>query len=181
MEFSMFNNLSYLKKGTVIQRRTYSLLKEYQVFEKLVLFNPILIGTIPIDISTPSSDLDIACEVYDLNKFEQILKKSFGNHKDYRFKLKTIHGKDVGIANFKIADQAIEIYGESCSVFEQNGYRHMIVEHQILNHYGSDFKRKILELKSSGWKTEPAFAELLNLDGDPYTSLLSYTIENDEN
>ena len=51
----------------------------------------------------------------------------------------------------------------------------MIIEHHILQQEGEDFKRKVVALKESGMKTEPAFAQLLGLDGDPYLALLEYT------
>ena len=33
-------------------------------------------------------------------------------------------------------------------------------------------KSKVIELKQSGQKTEPAFAALLQLQGDPYAAML---------
>lgn len=48
----------------------------------------------------------------------------------------------------------------------------MLVEHQILAQKGKDFRAKIIDLKKMGIKTEPAFAQLLGLQGDPYKSLL---------
>ncbi|WP_343330978.1 DUF4269 domain-containing protein [Polaribacter staleyi] len=54
----------------------------------------------------------------------------------------------------------------------QNAYRHMIVENKILKEKGFEFKQSIKKLKSNGTKTEPAFAKLLGLEGNPYTELL---------
>ncbi|MNO76159.1 hypothetical protein D3C76_672280 [compost metagenome] len=34
------------------------------------------------------------------------------------------------------------------------------------------FRERIILLKTSGWKTEPAFAKALGLEGDPYEALL---------
>ncbi|VTQ04165.1 DUF4269 domain-containing protein [Sphingobacterium daejeonense] len=68
MQYPMFHTLDYLKNGSEIQRKSFNLLKEYMVFEHLSEYNPILIGTIPIDIAIEESDLDIACEVYDLKR-----------------------------------------------------------------------------------------------------------------
>jgi hypothetical protein len=48
----------------------------------------------------------------------------------------------------------------------------MIIESRILKEKGIDFKEKIIKLKSSGIKTEPAFAKLLGLNGNPYVELL---------
>lgn len=52
----------------------------------------------------------------------------------------------------------------------------MLIEATILNKYGEDFRRKIIELKESGVKTEPAFAQLLELKGNPYEGLLNFKI-----
>ncbi|MNR65241.1 hypothetical protein D3C85_1882000 [compost metagenome] len=42
----------------------------------------------------------------------------------------------------------------------------------MLNMYGKKFKERIIQLKSEGLKTEPAFAKALNLLGNPYLKLL---------
>ncbi len=48
----------------------------------------------------------------------------------------------------------------------------MITEHAILKEKGKNFKQEIIKLKASGLKTEPAFAKLLGIEGDPYEELL---------
>ena len=52
----------------------------------------------------------------------------------------------------------------------QNAYRHMIVEHAI--NAASTYKRRNYSLKRERFKTEPAFAQVLNIDGDPYEGLI---------
>ncbi len=52
-------------------------------------------------------------------------------------------------------------------------YRHMIIEYRILLEKGEAFRQSIVELKRQGMQTEPAFALLLGLKGDPYTELLN--------
>lgn len=60
-----------------------------------------------------------------------------------------------------------------CEVYHwENAYRHMVVEHYILQHCREDFRKRIIGLKESGIKTEPAFAHLLGLGPDPYVALL---------
>ena len=59
MESARFNDLSYLEKGTPLQRKSYALIHNHQIMQALHEFNPILIGTIPIDIAVWNSDLDI--------------------------------------------------------------------------------------------------------------------------
>jgi hypothetical protein len=48
----------------------------------------------------------------------------------------------------------------------------MITEYRILLEKGEAFRSQIVELKRQGMKTEPAFALLLGLEGDPYLELL---------
>ncbi len=55
---------------------------------------------------------------------------------------------------------------------QQNAYKHMVVEDRILKRLGPVFRDNVRKLKSSGVKTEPAFARLLGLEGDPYQRLL---------
>ncbi len=56
----------------------------------------------------------------------------------------------------------------------------MIVESRLLTLYGNDFKNKVIKLKKEGMKTEPAFASLLNLKGNPYKELLLFENYTDE-
>lgn len=79
-------------------------------------------------------------------------------------------------ANFFINDFEFEIFGQNIPTELQNAYRHMLVEHKILQEAGGDFRTQIIELKRQGYKTEPAFAKLLALQGDAYEELLKLEI-----
>lgn len=48
----------------------------------------------------------------------------------------------------------------------------MLIEYNLLKTYGDPFRERIIQLKKQGIKTEPAFAQLLGLKGDPYLALL---------
>jgi hypothetical protein len=74
----------------------------------------------------------------------------------------------------------IEIFGQSIPTRQQFAYRHLIVEHNLLNRHGEKFRQRIIELKRQGWKTEPAFASALGLTGDPYTELLKFETNDSE-
>jgi hypothetical protein len=65
-----------------------------------------------------------------------------------------------------------EVFGQNIPTENQNAYRHMTIENRILKEKGSKFKQRVKELKSNGMKTEPTFAKLLGLDGNPYVELL---------
>lgn len=66
-----------------------------------------------------------------------------------------INGHASVIANFVIEDFEIEIFGQNIPVTRQYGYRHMIIEYDILQEKGSDFKNRIIKLKKKATKQNP--------------------------
>jgi hypothetical protein len=58
-------------------------------------------------------------------------------------------------------------------VAQQHGYRHMVVEARLLAASGPRLKERVIQEKTLGLKTEPAFAKLLALPGDAYQALLA--------
>jgi len=169
-----FLNINYLKSGTARQQKAFEVLNENLILQKLYDFTPILVGTIPINIAIDSSDLDIACYWKDKNHFIEMVRKNFSEEKSFQIYEKEISGEEAVVANFFTDDFEIEIFGQNIPVQEQFGFRHMIIEAKILEEKGEDFRQKIIELKKSGIKTEPAFSQLLNLKGDPYEALLNF-------
>ncbi len=73
-----FLNISYLQSGNEKQKKAYQVLTDNKVLEKLAPYQPIVVGTIPINIDIENSDLDIICEVYDYNEFADRLNNVFG-------------------------------------------------------------------------------------------------------
>ena len=167
-----FRNIEYLKHGNERQKLAFNEIKRHKIFEILEVYNPILTGTIPIGIDLPESDLDIICECENHSKFKAYLLREFSEKKDFKIYSIQQNGIESTIAEFKTANFLFEIFGQCIPTDKQNAYRHMIIESKILNEKGFDFKQKIKKLKSDGLKTEPAFAELLGLKGNPYTELL---------
>ena len=169
-----FQDISYLKNGNERQKSAYQTLIKYKVFEKLSAFNPLLAGTIPIDIDIPESDLDIICYWQNVSDFIALLEKSFATEQNFNLREETINGEQTVVANFWIDDFEVEIFGQNIPSKEQNAFKHMLIEHQILQEKDDGFRQKIIELKRQGLKTEPAFAQLLALAGNPYEALLNY-------
>lgn len=171
-----FTTIEYLKTGNTRQRQAYRVLSDIGIFEKLSAFSPLLTGTIPIEIDVPSSDLDIICECENHMAFAGILEQEFGN--EDQFKLKTSHwgGLPTIVASFEVGEFEIEVFGQPVPTQEQNAFRHMMIEYYLLQKRGPDFKAEIIELKRKGMKTEPAFAQLLGLPGNPYEALLGVDI-----
>lgn len=166
-----FLNITYLKSGTEKQQKAYQILTTNNILEKLNSYTPILVGTIPINIDIETSDLDIVCNIQDKEEFKNVLKTYFSNENRFIISENSTHNSIK--ANFLIEDFEIEIFGQNIPSQEQNGYRHMLIEHKVLVEKGEAFRQKIVKLKKQGYKTEPAFAKLLGLTGNAYEALLN--------
>jgi len=169
-----FTTISYLKAGNLRQRSAYVVLSENRIFDILKDFDPLLAGTIPIGIDTVESDLDIICFCNDELTFKEIIIRHYSSYRDFKIRDLLINGQPATVANFYADDFEIEIFGQNIPVKSQLAYRHMVVEYQLLQEKGDAFQKEIVKLKRQGYKTEPAFAKLLELKGDPYQELLKF-------
>jgi hypothetical protein len=168
-----FENIEYLKSGNEKQKLAYEVLTSHSIMEKLKSFDPILVGTIPINIDIENSDLDIICYNADLIQFEQTIKAEFQLSAGFTMYTSKHRGVNSVIANFTMDGFTIEIFGQAIPTKQQYGYQHMIVEHKLLTQFGEAFRQKIIELKRQGYKTEPAFGIAMGLDGNAYQGLLN--------
>ena len=172
-----FKNIEYLKQGNPKQRQVYEVLAKISILKTLRAYNPILVGTIPINIDIDSSDVDIICHAKDLVHFKKLIEKEFGHYKDFILKEKPELEPVAIVATFCIDKFTFEIFGQDTPTTKQNAYRHMVIEYNLLQKLGEAFREKIVELKRQGCKTEPAFGIVLGLKGDPYVELLKYEID----
>jgi len=169
-----FCTLDYLKSGNPKQKAAYETLEKNAIMQQLAAFDPLLVGTIPIEIDIPESDLDIICYTTDLSHFAQTLENLFGKQNGFSIR----NHENAVVAEFKLEQFTVEIFGHATPTHQQNAWRHMLIEHQLLQERGEKFRQEIIALKKQGYKTEPAFALLLGLTGDdPYSALLNYTPE----
>lgn len=161
-----------LNRGTAVQKEVYNLLTELDIMNLLTDYNPLLVGTIPLGIQVEGSDLDIICEVHDPAKFKALVARYFGAMEGFVSESRVVQDIPRTKINFMAKGWPIELFGQPRRTELQNGYLHMIVEADILAQMDDDFRARIILLKKSGWKTEPAFAKALGLEGDPYEALL---------
>lgn len=171
-----FTNIEYLKNGNSRQIEAYKSLTKNKVLETLSEFDPILAGTIPINIDIANSDLDIICYWQNKTEFITKINSAFENKTNFKIWEANIDERESVIANFKIEEFEIEIFGQNVPTQNQNGYKHMIIEHKILQSKDENFRLEIIKLKQNGYKTEPAFGKLLGLKNNPYKELLDYQI-----
>lgn len=171
-----FIDISYLSEGNPLQKKLYHILVSNQIIENLHQYNPIVVGTIPIEINIEESDADIILYSTNLLSLQQQLRNLFSEFKDFSSALVNMNSIESLVVRFKIDDLDFEIFAQPIPTHRQNAYLHMLKEYEILQNKPKGFKEAIIKLKESGVKTEPAFAQLLGLEGNPYESLLKYRI-----
>jgi hypothetical protein len=173
-----FDTIDYLQTGTKRQRKAYAVLTHYKIMSVPETYDPLLVGTIPINIDIETSDLDIICCFTDKEAFHSGLVQFFSAHKNFNVYVSEHSSKNTVIARFTIHGFAVEIFGKNLPTRQQLAYKHMIIEDRILSERGENFRQQILDLKRSGYKTEPAFGMLPGSTQDPYQQLLTYTQHN---
>lgn len=163
-----WEDVAYLAVGSERQRRAHHAIEELGILRDLARFDATLVGTIPIGIDEPDSDLDIICHASDAAAFAAELGRLYGSAPDFRL----ASAGAVTVAGFCRGGERFEVFGQDLPVREQAGFRHMVVEWRLLELGGDRLRREIRRLRRAGAKTEPAFAAALGLTGDPYQRLL---------
>lgn len=169
-----FKSIDYLKNGSQLQKEAHKALAENRAMEKLANFQPLLVGTIPIDIAIKDSDLDIVCSFEDKEVFKEEIQGNFSNYPQFSMMEKIFQDEPTVIVRFMMDNFPVEIFAQNKLSFQQMAFQHMLIEHEVLTDRGEEFRKEIIRLKESGLKTEPAFALLLNFKGDPFQALLDY-------
>ena len=165
-----FTGIDYLAQGTPRQRHCHRVLSSLRLFERLEAYGPVLAGTFPIGIDVPGSDLDIVCQVEDFEAFRRLLERHFGSREAFEVAFRADEG--VLLCRFLADDLPVEVYASSQDPHCGNAFRHMQVEARLLALFGPEFRRTVVCRKERGMKTEPAFADVLDLPGDPYRAVL---------
>ncbi len=146
----------------------------------LAAFAPRVAGTPPLGLELPGSDIDVLCFAPDAHAFAAAIWQGFRDAPEFTARQGVDLPRSV-VASFKAAGWRIELYGEAIPVERQRGWRHFEVERQLLALGGANLKQAVLERRRRGMKTEPAFAMLLGLTGDPYLALLALGEGGDDN
>ncbi len=170
----MFENVSCLQFGNKKQKKVYLAIINLGIMDSLSEFNPTLCGTVPIGIDITGSDLDIIMEVYDSDRFENKVTTLYRDTENFKIKRLLIREVPVVKANFIFDGFEFELFGQPQPIKKQYAYLHMIIENYIIKEF-PNIKTEVISLKKQGFKTEPAFCEVLRLESeDPFESLLEY-------
>ena len=170
-----FRGLEKLQQASEVGANAALALQHADILGHLAEFDPVIAGTLPIAINTEQSDIDILCHAVDLSRFNDCVDSTFSSYPHYR-RHQRAPTKHVGVASvvrFECAGSdcngfEVEIFATDCPSTAQYGFIHMLAEARILALLGPDFAKRVRALKRQNIKTEPAFAQLLRLSGDPY-------------
>lgn len=145
----------------------------------LAEFDPRIVGTLPIGIAMPESDIDVICHIGDTERFVATIWSAFAAYPQFVMRQWVGDGRPV-IASFVAHDWPIEIFGQAVPVDEQAAWRHFSVEKRLLSLGGEALRQAVMARRRSGEKTEAAFAGVLRLDGDPYRTMVDIASFDDQ-
>lgn len=149
------------------------------IIKHLADFGPHVAGTLPLGLETEKSDIDVLCETVDIDRFAQKVWALYSDRTGFRMRQWLSNGQPV-IASFTAYGWEFEIYGSTEPVERQPGWLHFTVERRLLSLGGASFREKIMELRHSGSKTEPAFWAALRQSGNAYSGMLSLLDRSDD-
>jgi len=168
-----FFDLNYLSNGSSTQRKGFQAIRDLGIMDSMKEYTPVVVGTLPLDLFTDKSDIDILCCYRSAEDYaEKVFFDLYAASHHFYINRKDLGGVESTTTSFEYEGFQFEIVGQKVPVKQQAGFRHMVAEWRILSEKDLTFKNEILELKRSGLKTEPAFAKALGLTGDPYEALL---------
>jgi hypothetical protein len=153
-------------------------LQASRILELLGRFEPTVVGTLPLDLAVASSDIDIVCAAHDPDAFANVVWDSFRHIEGFRLYRWRDDGRPA-VARFEFGGWPFELFADQRPVSEQRAWRHFDVERRLLALDSGGLRETVLRLRAEGLKTEPAFAEALKLDGDPYLAMLALFPESD--
>lgn len=154
-----------------MQRHAFHVIQQLNIIHDFASYTPLLCGTIPLAIDVEGSDLDIIMEVQDFERFKHEVQPRYATLDGFTLNELAMEGTPTVLCNFTFEGMEFELFAQPIPVVNQNAYRHMIIEHHLLMTQ-PHIRDEIINLKMLGLKTEPAFAKVLGLAGDPYEELL---------
>lgn len=149
----------------------YEWMTRTSLLTKLLPWQPLLSGSLPIGVHLEKSDLDILLcatapnlAMYEINESLKDIgfvswKKRSGSSEQY-------------VGRLQAGPRDIELFLCDQSPVNQNAHRHLLTEYLYLVKGGESLRSKVRSLKIAGASTEEAFAKALGIFGDAYQALL---------
>jgi hypothetical protein len=145
----------------------------------LAAFDPHVAGTPPLGLDLSTSDLDVLCHASNPDAFAAALWSAFSDEANFSIHQWVVADRPV-VASFFAHGWHFQIFGQEKPVSEQAAWRHFLVERRLLELGGPLFRAAVVRERTCGVKTEPAFATVLRLEGNPYAALLDLEYRTEE-
>lgn len=149
------------------------------ILAALEAFDPHVAGTPPLGIDIATSDIDILCAYADPEAFTAAVVAACADMESFSISQWREAPRAI-VARFLAVGWEFEIFAQDVPVAQQPGWRHFVVERRLIALGGAPLREAVVRAKLSGQKTEPAFARLLGLSGDPYEALLALEVQPDQ-
>ncbi|HLZ70762.1 MAG TPA: DUF4269 domain-containing protein [Dehalococcoidia bacterium] len=149
---SRFLTIDYLREGTPRQQAAHAAMARLGVLERLATYAPLLAGTIPLDVDTPDSDLDLLCQVpeHEFAAFEAVARAAFGRCDGFAVHRAEHQELPSAIVRFRAEGFAFELFGQPLPARQQQGFRHLLAEARLLAAASSEAGPAIRTLKLGG-------------------------------
>jgi len=169
-----FRTEAFLRSPSARQRQAKAALTSSAVVDVLAAHDPRWCGTIPLGIDVESSDIDVVCVADDIDAFMQFAHQHFAQEPQFRSSTTKVREVVSAVVSFVHHGLVIEVFAQPVPSEMQLGFVHMCIEAAVLHGRGAAFADEVRALKRQGVKTEPAFAQLLGIQGDPYLGLVAW-------
>ena len=167
-----FTKIDYLKLGNQRQKKVFKILNKLNILDTLVVFHPLIVGEIPLELDHPFSSIKIICDFDDEKKFKDNVENLYGKFLEFILQ-RTKFFKNSGVlVKFFFEGFNFEIWGEKISTLKQIKYRQLLVEKKLLTLGGKKNLLKVKNLIQSGLDPESAFARVFKIGGDPTLEIL---------
>ncbi len=141
------------------------------LLEALARFDPHVAGTPPLGLDLPGSDIDVICHAAHAHAFARAVWDFACGFDGFAMHQWTGNGRPI-VTSFRAEGWQMEVFGDPRPVAQQPGWRHFEIERRLLTLGGDALRAAVMTRRRAGQKTEPAFADVLRLAGDPYLALL---------
>lgn len=159
-----------LEKNT----RSWNALQKSRVLETLKYFDPRVAGTYPLGLENETSDLDILLQAEDLEELRVLIMKEWGHCEGFRAREEEVDGLKTVIVQFLVDYVPFELFAQNRATVRQTAYRHFLAQERALKYMPDATLQRLKDLRKAGVKTEPAFGDVLSLEGDPFAELLRW-------
>jgi hypothetical protein len=171
-----WHSLDHVKGVSARQKELLRIVRKYRILEILEPLTPLIASTINLEIDTPSSDVDICLHCRDSAAYYALCRQHFSAAKSYTERSFESHGTSCFLVGFFLEDLEFELVAQNIPSPKQLCFVHMVIAWRILAladqcGTGGQLRTAIRGLKLAGVKTEPAIAQSLGLEGDPYLLL----------